>query len=96
MDAVPFVCKCCGLEEFPKNSMVRARLEERGLCQGCRAAETLAARPWLLSEFVSFWKASGFPASGSWLRTLPAIGEFDAAAPSPAAGQLWDHRDDAS
>lgn len=77
VSAYPFVCRGCGHVQIPLNPLVQARLEERGLCQGCRAAETLRDRPWLLAEFVDFWRKNGFPESASWLRALPASSDVD-------------------
>ena len=70
MDAAPFRCRGCGREQIPTNAAVRARLEESGLCQGCRAARTFDRRPWLLPSFVRTWELVGFPASDCWLGDL--------------------------
>ncbi len=73
-----FRCPRCGHVELPVNPLARTRLEESGLCQGCRAARTLSRRPWLTADFVGVWQRVGFPASDSWLRDIPAEGSAHA------------------
>ena len=67
-----FHCPRCRTRERPANAAAAERLKRSRRCQGCRALDTLQARPWLLPLFVGFWRNAGFPASDEWFRGLAA------------------------
>jgi len=69
-----FVCPSCGTREPAPNPWALARLQQAGRCQGCRARDTLERRPELAPLFLAFWSRTGFPASASWLASVPEGG----------------------